>query len=211
MDDRELDLDALEKVALAATQEPWEWDSGIIPPDGPGRYADIYTDAGELIIAHFNDQIPEGQANAAHIASFDPPTVLKLIALARPKAGGVEADGLVKRLVECVPFLRNGDVGSRGGSIELNRIASLIEALAAAPEPLRVGREDVAKAISPEYAPPWPRADREFLSVVWAETLNSAERVLALIGTSGGKDLGSDRCVGPSSDAQSVRPDGGEG
>ena len=58
--------------------------------------------------------------------------------------------------------------------------------LAAAPEPLRVGREDVAKAISPEYAPPWPRADREFLSVVWAETLNSAERVLALIEPSAG-------------------------
>ena len=60
------------------------------------------------------------------------------------------------------------------------------ERLAAAPEPLRVGREDVAKAISPEYAPPWPRADREFLSVVWAETLNSAERVLALIEPSAG-------------------------
>lgn len=40
---------------------------------------------------------------------------------------------------------------------------------------------------------------------------DAVSAVLALIGTSGGKDLGSDRCVGPSSDAQSVRPDGGEG
>ena len=126
MDDRELDLDALEKVALAATQEPWEWDSGIIPPDGPGRYADIYTDAGELIIAHFNDQIPEGQANAAHIASFDPPTVLKLIALARPKAG--EPDRIGTHSENCHTW----------GPRHYNCLLAKFEALAAAPEPLRV-------------------------------------------------------------------------
>lgn len=51
------------------TAGPWAWDSGVIPPDGPGRYADIYRDGGDLIIASFNDQIPEGRANARLIAA----------------------------------------------------------------------------------------------------------------------------------------------
>ena len=48
---------------------PWECDAGIIPPDGPERYADIYTDGGDLIIARFNDLIPEGRANGRLIAA----------------------------------------------------------------------------------------------------------------------------------------------
>lgn len=53
----------------AHTPGPWKWDCGIIPPDGPGRYADIYTDGGDLIIASFNNEIPEGSANARLIAA----------------------------------------------------------------------------------------------------------------------------------------------
>jgi hypothetical protein len=49
------------------TPTPWEWDSGIIPPDGPERYCDIYVDGGDKIIAEVNDCIPEGEANAALI------------------------------------------------------------------------------------------------------------------------------------------------
>jgi len=51
------------------TPGPWKWDCGIIPPDGPGHYADIYKDGGDLIIAQFNKQIPEGHANARLIAA----------------------------------------------------------------------------------------------------------------------------------------------
>jgi hypothetical protein len=51
------------------TPGPWEWDAGIIPPDGPGRYADVYVEGGEKIIARFNDCIPEGRANAALITA----------------------------------------------------------------------------------------------------------------------------------------------
>lgn len=56
-------------IAAQHTPGPWEWDCGVIPPDGPDRYADIYKDGGELIIATFNDAIPEGRANASLIAA----------------------------------------------------------------------------------------------------------------------------------------------
>jgi hypothetical protein len=46
------------------TPGPWYWDAGIVPPDGPETYADIYVDGGDTIIAGFNDFIPEGRANA---------------------------------------------------------------------------------------------------------------------------------------------------
>lgn len=49
------------------TPTPWQWDSGIIPPDGPGTYSDIYVNGGEIIIAQVNDQIEQGKANAEFI------------------------------------------------------------------------------------------------------------------------------------------------
>ena len=64
----EAQLEGLAEVSAKATPGEWEWDSGIEPPDGPERYADIYVDGGNLIIARFNDQISEGQANADLIA-----------------------------------------------------------------------------------------------------------------------------------------------
>jgi hypothetical protein len=55
------------------TPGPWEWDSGLIPPDGPGRYADVYVDGGDKIIASFNEMREfspaEGRANAHLIAA----------------------------------------------------------------------------------------------------------------------------------------------
>jgi hypothetical protein len=51
------------------TPGPWEWDCGLVPPDGPERYADIYTEGGDTIIARFNDLIPEGLANARLISA----------------------------------------------------------------------------------------------------------------------------------------------
>lgn len=49
------------------TPGPWEWDAGVIPPDGPERYSDIYIldgDGEPTILAKFNDCIPQGRANA---------------------------------------------------------------------------------------------------------------------------------------------------
>lgn len=50
------------------TPGPWEWDSGMVPPDGPGRYSDIYVEGGDKIIAEVNEFLEispeEGRANA---------------------------------------------------------------------------------------------------------------------------------------------------
>ena len=54
------------------TPGPWEYDYGIVPPDGPEKYSDIYVigdDREPIIIAEFNNCIPEGLANARLIAA----------------------------------------------------------------------------------------------------------------------------------------------
>lgn len=55
------------------TPGPWSWDSGVVPPDGPGRYSDIYVDDGDKIIASINEfpesSPEEGKANARLIAA----------------------------------------------------------------------------------------------------------------------------------------------
>lgn len=73
------DLKELERLARAATPGPWFWDSGLIPPDGPGRYSSIYT-TDETIIAEFNDCIPKGVHNAEYITYANPAAILSLIA-----------------------------------------------------------------------------------------------------------------------------------
>lgn len=53
------------------TPGPWEWGAGIIPPDGPGYYAEIYVldeDREPIILADFNDGIPSGRANGRLMA-----------------------------------------------------------------------------------------------------------------------------------------------
>lgn len=62
------------------TQGPWTHDSGIVPPDGPGRYSTISAEDDDLSIAEVNDLIPEGAANAAYIAAASPTTVTTLLA-----------------------------------------------------------------------------------------------------------------------------------
>ena len=47
-----------------ATPGEWQWDSGDIGNEFPVPYADIYINDGDTIIMHFNDEIPEGKANA---------------------------------------------------------------------------------------------------------------------------------------------------
>lgn len=80
----------------AHTPGPWNWDCGIIPPDGPGRYSDIYVDGGNKIIAHFNElresNPGEGLANAALIAAA-PDLLAALELFAHASMSGSNGDG----------------------------------------------------------------------------------------------------------------------
>ncbi|NML11286.1 hypothetical protein HHL08_14215 [Sphingobium sp. AR-3-1] len=62
----------LRELLAKATPGDWAWDAGVIPPDGPGRYADIYVtgeDLEPIILAEFNDSLPEGRDNARLITA----------------------------------------------------------------------------------------------------------------------------------------------
>jgi hypothetical protein len=81
--------DELRAMVAAATPGPWHWDAGLVPPDGPETYADIYVDGGETIIAGFNDLIPKGRANARLIAQA--PTLAVELAAALDRVAALEA------------------------------------------------------------------------------------------------------------------------
>ena len=66
-----LDLDGLRKIAEAATRGPWWTGQHSLG----ARKIDVMSDGGW--------HMPKTEADAAHIAAFDPPTVLRLIELAR--------------------------------------------------------------------------------------------------------------------------------
>ena len=81
-----IDLDGLEKIAREATQREWSWRLGAAgEPDqwclGPG-----------ILMADGPNGTPSGdsldRANAKHIATFDPPTVLSLIQALRQGSHG---------------------------------------------------------------------------------------------------------------------------
>ncbi len=151
MNDRELDLDALEKVARDSC---WP-----CTPAAGGLFRNTIT----------------------------PATVLQLIALARPKAGGVERD-LLQRLHDWFLEAAPEHYAGCGLYFDVN------ERLAAAPEPLRVTGEEVERARLALAA--WDRYDPDISS---ADILNQANEmgdvirsVLALIEPAAGKDLGAD-------------------
>lgn len=76
-----LDLDALEKVAREATQGPWVQDSSPYGPMGTiwaGMTPSGNGNPGRLTANVVGDSA-EAEANAAYLATFDPPTVLRLI------------------------------------------------------------------------------------------------------------------------------------
>lgn len=75
------------------TKGPWSYDSGVIPPDGPGRYATI-SSPEDVTVAEINDLIPEGRANA-HLIAASPELYEALKGLtheALAKLGGEDAD-----------------------------------------------------------------------------------------------------------------------
>src|SRR6478736_7469534 len=101
-----------EMIMSDHTPGPWAWDAGAIPPDGPGRYADIYVldeDREPIILAEFNDSLAEGRANARLIAAA--PCLLKALKQAR------------QDLIGC-GFVPPSEKGS--GDPEINRIDAVI-------------------------------------------------------------------------------------
>lgn len=92
-----LDLDALEAVARAVLPElpnPWLEDEGgvVLHPDQPGNSWDGY------IVCEVPADGYRRRPVKAHIAAFDPPTVLALIAKLREAEAVIEeVDDLVAR------------------------------------------------------------------------------------------------------------------
>ena len=72
-----LDLDALERIAQAADADgrPWEW---------KGEYPQTVIRIGDVALVADTFEDPDSPSRFAEfIATFDPPTVLALLALAR--------------------------------------------------------------------------------------------------------------------------------
>lgn len=82
------DLDHYEQVARAATQGPWDRASNgyVYAPDGITE--------GPVAEAH---RPMRQEEDADHIATFDPPTVLELIATLRTQAAQIQAVREAKR------------------------------------------------------------------------------------------------------------------
>ena len=79
----DLDLDALEAVARAATPGPWTYKPTILGlPNTTVMAGD--DQLGYIGVGHFL------APNATHIAAFDPPTVLALIAKLREAEAVIE-------------------------------------------------------------------------------------------------------------------------
>ena len=90
----DLDLTKLRKIAEAATPGPWE--AGMTtfgdPNDGPTH--SCVREAGSEWFDHVaaSEGCGEADLNMAHIAAFDPPTVLELIDEVERLRGVVESD-----------------------------------------------------------------------------------------------------------------------
>lgn len=96
-----LDLERLEEIARAATPGPWQNGiddlEGVVAPDNPGLGNVICIPPTKKMyssLEHWTD-------NAAHIATFNPPTVLRLISLLK------EQEAEIGRLREALePFAK---------------------------------------------------------------------------------------------------------
>lgn len=94
-----LNLDDLEAIARAATPGPWQH----LPYGGQNQNGDysggeIYEANGEHLISDVSDEA------GSHIATFDPPTVLALIAKLR------EAEAVIEKLMDASQRVEGGPI-----------------------------------------------------------------------------------------------------
>ena len=88
-----LDLDALEAVARAATPGPWNYRQTVL---GMVSTTVSAGDGSHVAYPSVCHALPE---NATHIATFDPPTVLALIARVREEQQKrAEAEAVIEQL-----------------------------------------------------------------------------------------------------------------
>lgn len=88
-----LDLDALEAVARAATPGPWNYRQTVL---GMVSTTVSAGDGSHVAYPSVCHALPE---NATHIATFDPPTVLTLIARVREEQQKrAEAEAVIARI-----------------------------------------------------------------------------------------------------------------
>jgi hypothetical protein len=80
----DIDLDALEATARAATPAPWAYNPTILGLPSTTVMAES-KQLGYVAIGQFREQ------DATHVAAFDPPTVLALIARLREAEAAIEA------------------------------------------------------------------------------------------------------------------------
>lgn len=83
-----LDLDALEAIAREATPGPWE--EGSNRPFSRDLQGIFASHEKRYVLKADFDQQPENPADANHIATFDPPTVLALITRVREAEAVIE-------------------------------------------------------------------------------------------------------------------------
>lgn len=159
----DLNLDALEATARAATPGPWRWDENYGDPGDTGLA--LTNDARKEIVGAYNyhccafrDEPNVGEGDAEHIATFDPPTVLALIARlreaeARAENGPCWDEGFTVTVPrgECAPLpplctLKAGHLGAHqaGGATWTRRSAGGIE------RKLREAEAVIAEALEPK-------------------------------------------------------------
>lgn len=123
----ELDLEALKKVALKATSGPWD-----VVAYGDGDSLAIHEGRDWRICFMATPGETRGameriEANAAHIATFDPPTCLALISrlealeaeMDEARARAVELEGHMRGLLHGLPdILETGGLVDEEGLIE---------------------------------------------------------------------------------------------
>ena len=89
----EIDVDALRVVAEGATPGPWEVDRFFWKIGSTRGMPDefwVSVEAAGSVIACMPEEAPASEPNAAHIAEFDPPTVLALLDRLQAAEGAVE-------------------------------------------------------------------------------------------------------------------------
>jgi hypothetical protein len=76
------DLDRLQKVAEQATSGEWE-STGLIDVEQHQRGYRVRSKVGKILVCRAPGSSLADSNDIRHIAAFDPPTVFKLIAMAR--------------------------------------------------------------------------------------------------------------------------------